>query len=175
MVLKLSCCGSKRQVNIWKRTYCDFHIRPGFLECISRVAVDAGAWSINKGNGNVSLDLTDPLQHGSLSPAVGNGHIFKSSFSTETDRESNYVQAYATCRAVTDLCEKFLTLASVRSGGRCSQTRCCRQTQRSISAWSLTWWSGPALGLKEIIKQKHLLHPVGTLHLCNYMFVCVLT
>lgn len=60
----------------------DFHIRPGFPHGISRVTINAGAGSVDEGNGNISLDLAYPLQHRSLSPAVGNGHVLKRCFST---------------------------------------------------------------------------------------------
>lgn len=41
-----------------------------------------------------------------------------------------------------------LTSESGHSDGRCSQTPCCPQTPKSISAWSLTWWSEPTLDLR---------------------------
>lgn len=47
--------------NVKQRTYSDFHIWPDFLERISRVAINAGAGSINERNGNVGSDLADSL------------------------------------------------------------------------------------------------------------------
>lgn len=69
-----------------KRSYCDFHVGSGFLEGVSGVAVDAGARPVDEGHGNVGLDLADPLQHGPLGPAVGDGHVRKRRFSAETER-----------------------------------------------------------------------------------------
>lgn len=47
----------------------------------------------------------------------------------------------------------FCTLESGRSSGRCSPRLCCPRMPPSISAWSLTWLSEPALDLREMRTQ----------------------
>lgn len=69
-----------------KRTYLDFDIRSGFLEGISRLAVDVGARSINERDGNVRWDLANPLQHGPFGPTIRNGHVPEGRLTAETQK-----------------------------------------------------------------------------------------
>lgn len=58
-----------------RKPYLDFYVRSGFLERISRLAVDVGARAVDERHRNVRRDLTNPLQHGPFGPAVWNGHV----------------------------------------------------------------------------------------------------
>lgn len=93
---------------VLKRTYPDFYIWSGFLERLSRVTVNAGPWSIDERNGNVRLDLADPLQHGPLCPAIGDSHVLKGGLSTETQ-----ISVHGDC------------------------TTCCQRSKVGFSPWSL--------------------------------------
>lgn len=75
-----------KKIKLFKATHNDFYIRPGFLHCISRVAVDARPRSVNERNGDVASDPVDPLQHRPLCPSVGNGHVPKGRLSTDTEK-----------------------------------------------------------------------------------------
>lgn len=77
---------NKRIRFLSKRTYLDFYIRSGFLQRISRLAVDVGARSINERNGNVRRDLANPLHHGPSSPAVRNGHVPEGRLTAEAQK-----------------------------------------------------------------------------------------
>lgn len=62
---------------------------PHLFDGAARVAVYSGAGSVDDGDGNLRLKLVHPLQHRSLSPAVGNGHILKSCFPTVRIQTNN--------------------------------------------------------------------------------------
>lgn len=77
-------CGRARLLHRRREfTYRDSHLRPGFLEGVSRGAVDAGAGAVDKRNGNSRLHLADALQHGPLGPAVRDGHVLESRFAAK--------------------------------------------------------------------------------------------
>lgn len=71
---------------IKKLTHNNFYVRSDFPDRVPGVAVDAGSRPVNEGDGNVGSDLVDPLQHGSLGPAVRNGHVLKGRLSAETQK-----------------------------------------------------------------------------------------
>lgn len=70
------------------QTYYDVHMRawPHPFEGDARDAVYAGAGAINDGDGDIRLQLVNPLQHWPLGPATWRSHILKSSFPTVTRR-----------------------------------------------------------------------------------------
>lgn len=137
----------KTWIHVLFFTHPDFHIWSGFLERKSWVTVDAGSRTVDEGDRNVSLDLPDPLQHGSLRPSVRYGHVPEGCLSTETPEQEALPQVSSVPLNGCSSC-LALTLESGRSDGKCNRTRCCPQTPTSISAWSPIWWSEPTLDLR---------------------------
>lgn len=64
--------------------YHDLHTRvgPGILDGAARVAVDAGAGAVDDRDGDVPPDEAHSLQHGPLSPTVGDGHVLEGRLAT---------------------------------------------------------------------------------------------
>lgn len=119
-------------------SHLDFHIGSGFLERKSRVTVDAGPRTVDEGHRDVSLDLADPLQHGSPGPPVRYGHVPEGRLSAEA-QEHKAPHRFSSVppegrRTAGGSCLRPLTLEPGRSGGRCNRTRCCPRTPTSTSA-----------------------------------------
>lgn len=75
-----------QSIHLHTQTYYDVHMRawPHPFEGDARDAVYAGAGAINDGDGDIRLQLVNPLQHWPLGPATWRSHILKSSFPTGT-------------------------------------------------------------------------------------------